>query len=132
MPLPFCSFGNGDGLLAGVSEILEVRPVMPFLIGLRLLDLALRSSSLESVSSSISSSIGSCDAAAFFLADLVIGPKYPSFDASLVSEGVGEGEITLGVPGIWFVEERGMVKGGKDGSLITPERTRLRFVALFQ
>jgi hypothetical protein len=62
-------------------------------IGLRLLDLALLNSALESELSSISSIIGACCAAAFFLADLVTGPKYPSW-ASFVSEGVGDGEIT--------------------------------------
>jgi len=44
-------------------------------IGLLLLVLALLNSALESVSSSISSFMGACDAAAFFLADLVTGPK---------------------------------------------------------
>jgi hypothetical protein len=65
------------GLLGGVScgAFEEVRPVIRFLIGLRLFDLALRSSALESDSSSISSSIGACEAAIFFLADLVTGPK---------------------------------------------------------
>lgn len=61
---------------------------------------------------------------AFFLADLVTGPKYPSCAASLVSEGVGDGEITLGVAGILFLEEDGIPKGGRDGSLITPEKIR--------
>jgi hypothetical protein len=44
-------------------------------IGLLLLDLALLNSALESELSSISSIIGACCAIAFFLADLVIGPK---------------------------------------------------------
>jgi hypothetical protein len=81
------------------------------------LDLALRKSLLTSPSSSISSSIG---AAAFFFADLVTGPKYPSCELSRASEGVGEGEITLGVPGMGFEDDRDMVKGGSEGIRIAP------------
>jgi hypothetical protein len=86
-------------------------------MGLRLLDLALRKSLLTSPSSSISSSIG---AAAFFFADLVTGPKYPSCEFSRASEGVGEGEITLGVPGMGFEDDRDMLKGGNEGIRIAP------------
>jgi hypothetical protein len=82
------------------------------LIGLRLLDLALRNSLFTSPSSSILSSSAT---AAFFFADLVTGPKYPSCELSRTSEGVGEGEMTLGVAGIGFEDDRDMVKGGKEG-----------------
>jgi hypothetical protein len=92
-PFPFGVNSIGAGL--GV-ETAGVRPVIFLLfMGLRLLDLALRDNSApESDLSSISSSIGSCCAAAFFLADLVMGPMYPSC-FSLLSEGVGEGEMTV-------------------------------------
>lgn len=40
--------------------------------------------------------------------------KYPSCD-SFVSDGVGEGEMTLGVPGTEAVERRDILKGGSDG-----------------
>ena len=52
---------------------------------------------------------------AFFFADLVTGPKYPSTDLSRVSEGVGEGEMTLGVAGTGVEDDRDMVKGGNEG-----------------
>jgi len=129
-PFPFWRIGIGAGLANGTSEAFaDVRPDIRFLMGLRLFDLALRSSVLESVSSSISSSIGAWEATCFFFADRVTGPKYPSCDVSFVSDGVGEGEITLGVAGIMFEEERDMAKGGRDGSRITPEKTRTIFVA---
>jgi hypothetical protein len=49
----------GAGLAIGVVNEADVRPtIFRFLIGLLLFDLALLSSALESVSSSISSSIG--------------------------------------------------------------------------
>jgi hypothetical protein len=91
------------------------------LIGLRLLDLALRRSPLTSPSPSISSASGT---AAFFFADLVTGPKYPSCGLSRVSEGVGEGEMTLGVAGMGFEDDRDMVKGGKEGMRIAPVKSR--------
>jgi len=102
--LPFCIIGKDGGFdVAGVIvAFADVRPTnFRFLIGLLLFDLALLSSELESVFSSTSSSIGICEAA-FFLADRVTGPKYPSCDDSLVllSEGVGDGDMTLGVAGI--------------------------------
>lgn len=90
------------------------------LIGLRLLDLALRKSPFTAPSSSISSSSG---IAAFFFADLVTGPKYPSCELSRDSEGVGEGEMTLGVAGMGF-EDRDMVKGGKEGIRMAPVKSR--------
>jgi hypothetical protein len=62
-----------------------------------LLDLALPMSLLEF--SSISSSIAAWADALIFLADLVVGPKYPSCNSSFTSEGVGDGEMTLGVAG---------------------------------
>lgn len=89
--------------------------------GLRLFALALLSSELtSSSSSSIPSSIGMAEtAAAFFFADLVTGPKYPS--CARRSDGVGEGEMTLGVPGIVFEDDLDMVKGGNEGKRIAPE-----------
>ena len=44
--------------------------------------------------------------------------KYPSCD-SFVSEGVGEGEMTLGSAGT-ADERRDMMKGGSDGLRIAP------------
>jgi hypothetical protein len=75
--LPFTPFGDsGAGFAFGVGVVAEVRPVsLRVLIGLLLLDLARLNSALESVSSSSSSVIGICAAVAFFLADLVTGPK---------------------------------------------------------
>ncbi len=96
------------------------------LIGLRLLDLALRKSPFPIPSSSIPSS---SSAAAFFFADLVTGPKYPSCELSRVSEGVGEGEITLGVAGMGFEDDRDIVKGGKEGIRIAPVKSRPIFAA---
>jgi hypothetical protein len=37
--------------------------------------------------------------ALFFLAERVVGPKYSSCASSINSEGVGEGEMILGVAG---------------------------------
>jgi len=97
-PFPFGVNSIGAGLgVATVATVAfaEVRPVIFLVfIGLLLRDLALLNSALESELSSISSIIGACCAIAFFLALLVVGPKYPSC-ASLASEGVGEGEITV-------------------------------------
>jgi hypothetical protein len=94
--------------------------------GVLLLVLALLSCGLISISSSssISSSINGCDASSFFLADLVTGPKYPSCDASLVSEGVGEGDMTLGVPGTGFEKDRDILKGGRGEVRIAPAKRR--------
>ena len=117
-PFPFSSTGS-SGMVEGLGVALAVG--FRILIGLRLLDLALRKSPLTSPSSSIPSSFG---IAAFFLADLVTGPKYPSCELSRVSEGVGEGEMTLGVAGIGFEDDRDMVKGGKEGMRIAPVNNR--------
>jgi hypothetical protein len=92
------------------------------LIGLRLLDLGFRKSPFTIPSSSISSS--PTGTAAFFFADLVTGPKYPSCELSRASEGVGEGEMTLGVAGMGFEDDRDMVKGGKEGIRIAPVKSR--------
>jgi len=75
-----CPFSVGAvdtifGVRGVIGDVADVRPaILLFLRGLLLRDLALRST-LESVSSSISSSIGAGDEAAFFFADLVTGPK---------------------------------------------------------
>jgi hypothetical protein len=83
-PFPFGVNSIGAGLgVATVATVAfaEVRLVIFLVfIGLLLRDLALLNSALESELSSISS--------------IVVGPKYPSC-ASLASEGVGEGEITV-------------------------------------
>lgn len=73
----------------------------PAVIGLRLRVRALSDPILESdaTSCSFSSSIDGGDLTLFLVTDLVIGPKYPS-RRSLFSEGVGDGDITLGVAGI--------------------------------
>jgi hypothetical protein len=119
-PLPFATAGiGGVSITVCVAEVLAtVRPdILSTLKGLLLLDLALLKSLLES--SSISSSIGVWAATLFFLADLVMGPKYPFCDSSFTSEGVGEGEMTLGVAGI-ELDEYVMLKGCKQGIRITP------------
>ena len=51
--------------------------------------------------------------------------KYPSCD-SFDSEGVGEGEITLGVPGMEADERRDILKGGNEGLRIAPVIWRAR------
>lgn len=43
--------------------------------------------------------MGRAVANAFFLADRVTGPKYPSVFS--LSEGVGEGDMTIGVAGMF-------------------------------
>ncbi len=120
-PFPF-AVREGVFTAGVVVAFADVSPeIFRALMGLRLLDLALLSSGLtSSSSSSISSFIGVVEVVCFFLADLVTGPKYPSSDASRVSDGVGEGEITLGVAGIGFDEDRDMVKGGREGIRMTP------------
>jgi len=106
------------------NGLAELRPEsLRFLIGLLLFDLALLRS-IESSSSSRSSFIGVSAAAFFFFADLVTGPKYPSCDDSRASEGVGEGEITLGVAGIGFEDDLDIVKGSKGGVRRAPENIR--------
>jgi hypothetical protein len=99
-PLPFVAPGAGDASVAGCATALAaVSPdSLRALTEILLLDLALPMSLLES--SSISSSIGAWADAFFFLADLVVGPKYSSCDSSFTSDGVGEGEMTLGIAGI--------------------------------
>ena len=98
---PFGVKSTGAGLGFTAVAFAGVRPgILLFFIGLLLLDLALLNSALESELSSISS-IGVCCALALFLADLVMGPKYPSW-ASFASEGVGDGEITERFGLAWF------------------------------
>ena len=61
-------------------------------------------------------------------ADRVTGPKYPS--SLLVSEGVGEGDITRGVCGIWYWREEAMAfcqqrgNEGSGGHRMSPVRDR--------
>ena len=121
-PLPFITSGAGDISVAGcVTALAAVSPdsfrARPDVL---LLDRALSMSLLAlSISSSTPSSIGTWAAAFFFLTDLVVGPKYSSCDSSFTSDGVGEGEMTLGVAGI-ETDECGMLKGRKEGVLTTP------------
>ena len=119
------SFFGVKGVIDGLADVSPA--IRLFLSGLLLRDLALRST-LESVSSSISSSMGAGDDDAFFFADLVTGPKYPSFDDSLDSDGVGEGEITRGVAGTLFEDAKDMLKSGREGTCVVPVRARARFV----
>lgn len=71
-------------------------------MGLRLLTRALLLSGSELDESS---SIGGGDVICFLRVDeCVVGPKYPSL-ALPASEGVGEGDITRGVFGIWYCRE---------------------------
>jgi hypothetical protein len=128
--LPFGVIGGGFSVVVDVVFVFAgVRPeTFLILMGLLLFDLALLRSAFTSSSSSRSSSIGS--GAFFFFADLVTGPKYPSCEASRASEGVGEGEITLGVAGTGFEEDRDMVKGGREGIRIAPVKRRGRSVTL--
>jgi hypothetical protein len=130
--LPFGVIGGGfsvvvDAIFAFAGGRVETFRI---LMGLLLFDLALLRSAFTSSSSSRSSSIGSGVAAFFFFADLVTGPKYPSCEASRASEGVGEGEITLGVAGTGFEEDRDMVKGGSEGIRMAPVNRRWRSVTL--
>jgi hypothetical protein len=71
--------------------------------------------------------MGSGVDAAFFFADRVTGPKYPSCDLSRDSDGVGDGEITRGVAGMGFEEDRDIVKGGNEGIRIAPVTRRPKF-----
>jgi hypothetical protein len=127
-PFPFT---NGADFCTGVGfvDFVAVRPdIFRALMGLLLFDRALLRSSFGSSSSSRSSSIGAGVDAAFFFADRVTGPKYPSCDVSRDSEGVGDGEITLGVAGIGYDEDRDMVKGGNEGIRMAPVKRRPKFV----
>lgn len=108
-PFEFSSTGIDfeSKVVGAVDDFVAVRAViLRFLTGLLLFDRALLVSDPESVFSSMpsSSSTGVCNAAPFFLADRVTGPKYPSLVESLASDGVGDGEITLGVAGIASAE----------------------------
>jgi hypothetical protein len=131
-PFVVSPFGvNGGGFVVTVDDDIAsagVRAVtFRILMGLLLFDLALLRSALDSSSSSRSSCIGCGVAALFFFADLVTGPKYPSCEAS---EGVGEGEMTLGVAGIGFEEDRDMVKGGNEGIRMAPVSRRWKSARL--
>ena len=125
---------TGGGFVVAVEDAVALAGVRAvtfrILMGLLLFDLALLRSALVSSSSSRSSCIGCGVAAFFFFADLVTGPKYPSCEASRASEGVGEGEMTLGVAGIGFEEDRDMVKGGSEGIRIAPVSIRWKSARL--
>jgi hypothetical protein len=91
-----------------------IRRRLPARMGLRLLARALFSGSDPDESSSIG--MGLC---IFCLraAERVVGPKYPSLPLS--SEGVGDGDMTRGVCGIWYCLEESMAcrqHAGKEGS----------------
>lgn len=116
--LPFGVKSPASFFFAGVKPL-----ILRCFNGLRLLVLALlRSAKVSSSgSASCSSLIAPCAARLFFFADLVTGPKYPSFCSALsvVSEGVGLGEMTRGVAGTPLREES-MKKVGKQGLRIAP------------
>lgn len=116
------------GILEDVIALAGVRAAI--FMGLLLFDLALLNSAFTSSSSSRSSLIGSGVVACFFFADLVTGPKYPSDELSRGSEGVGEGEMTLGVAGTELDADRAMEKGCSDGIRITPFSRRSRSMTL--
>jgi hypothetical protein len=109
---------------AEAGLVLESPLIFRARIGLLLLDLALHRSGLVSDSSpSIASSIFNGVETRFRVDERVTGPKYPSCELSWLSDGVGEGEITLGVAGIWdcaIVQ----LKAGRGGYLTTPEMMR--------
>lgn len=113
LPFPLVT-GKGAGFVVLADVRLDIFRVR---IGLLLFDLARSSSELKSSSSSSSLIEGEINP--LFLADLVTGPKYPSCEDSRLSDGVGEGEMTLGVAGT-FAELRDIVKGGSIGNLIIP------------
>ena len=98
------------------AVIPPIRFLFPSNNGLRLLARARFSGSDPDESSSIGG--GDCTRPAFLrAAERVVGPKYPSF--SFVSDGVGDGEITRGVCGIWYCLDELMACGkpcGKEGS----------------
>lgn len=99
-------------LFIAVRPLIRLLP--PWRIGLRLLARALFSGSDPDESSSI----GGGEGGRLFLraAERVTGPKYPSFP--LASEGVGDGDMTRGVCGIWYCLEESMAccqQGGKEG-----------------
>lgn len=89
-----------------VNPLILLLPNPPSSMGLRLLARARFSGSEPDESSSIGG--GDCTRFLFLRVDeRVTGPKYPSFPLP-TSEGVGEGEITRGVLGIWYCFEDSM------------------------
>ena len=65
----------------------------------------------------------------------VTGPKYPSLPLP-ASEGVGEGEITRGVFGIWYCREDSIAsrqqvgKYGSGGARMTPDSVERALVQI--
>lgn len=131
---PFDAFPCPLKAAAGVDSFFSVAGALPVLLvglgnlrdlkGLLLL-LFVRALPTSPLESSSTSSIGACDATLFFLADLVIGPEYSSWKSSLLSEGVGEGEMTLGMAGM-ELEASGILKGCKEDIRITPVQICVR------
>lgn len=110
----FAGLNNASSCISGtpLGWALEFPLVLRTLTGLLLFGLGLLpvASVLESDDSSSRPSAMAWGVFTRFLADArVIGPEYPSCD---VSEGVGDGEITLGVAGI----ARGGIIWSKVGS----------------
>jgi hypothetical protein len=108
-PFSAAPFGSVEMFFldAALVEVFDSVKLLIFrtLRGLRLFDLALLKSGFESKSSSsILSSIFAGVPVRLFVEERVIGPKYPSLDPSWPSEGVGDGEITLGVDGIIYCD----------------------------
>lgn len=60
-------------------------------------------------------------------AERVVGAEYPSLDSELLSEGAGEGEMTLGVSGTAFWEDMSAgrkANDGRTGDRINPDKGR--------
>lgn len=86
---------------ASVGFVSDKLLIFRTLRGVLLFDRARLKSGFESSSSSSTlSSIFPGVLIRFLVDERVTGPKYPSWDDSWVSEGVGDGEITLGIAGI--------------------------------
>lgn len=100
-------------------------------MGLRLLARARFSGSEPDESSSMGG--GDCTRCLLLRVDeRVTGPKYPSLPLP-ASEGVGDGDITRGVFGIWYCLEASIAlrqqvgKYGNGGARMTPERVERAF-----
>jgi len=125
-PSAFCfEAGMLDFGVMGVRPLGRRRKAADF--GLRLRVLALFS---RSESGSCSSAMAEGEVARL-AAERVMGAKYvPAF--SPLSEGVGEGEVTRGVPGIWYCCDmaEGRLgkkrKGAKTGALMRPKTSCVR------
>ncbi len=133
-------FGAGSPLALSASGAFAGFTAVNFVgfrvcIGLRLRVRALRSSWLSELSSSSSSSTRCGVLGRFLAADRVTGPKYESCEppsaaaAASLSDGVGLGEMTRGVPGTACLVRRTDMadeNGGRLGRQIAPMNARRR------